>query len=58
MDEELAHAEFPAVVNIDIHRPSVGGLEAIHRLKANPVPVATPSTELTALAMPRRRERF
>lgn len=54
---EKAEQANPQAILMDIQMPAMDGLQAIHRLRANPRFDATPIIAITALAMPGDRER-
>ena len=49
---ELAAAELPDLIVMDILLPKVSGLEAVSRIRSNPKTKAIPILAATALAMP------
>jgi len=54
----LAHAEQPGLVLMDVQLPGMDGLEALARLRADPVTAHIRVVALTAFAMKDDRERF
>jgi two-component system, cell cycle response regulator DivK len=54
----LAHAERPGLVLMDVQLPGMDGLQALGRLRADPVTAGIPVVALTAFAMKDDRERF
>ena len=55
---ELAAAEQPALVLMDVQLPGIDGVEALARLRADERTAAIPVLALTAQAMSGDRERF
>jgi two-component system, cell cycle response regulator DivK len=55
---ELATAQAPALVLMDIQMPDVNGVEALHRLRADERTAGIPVLAVTAQAMQGDRERF
>jgi CheY-like chemotaxis protein len=55
---ELARSELPDLILMDVQLPSIDGVEALGRLRADPATAAIPVAALTALAMREDRERF
>ena len=54
---EKAEEIKPDIILMDIQMPTMNGLDAIRRLRQNPLSRSTPIIALTALAMPGDRER-
>jgi PAS domain S-box-containing protein len=54
---QKALAQPPTLILMDIHMPSMDGLEAIRRMRAHPALEQRPIVALTALVMPGDRER-
>jgi two-component system cell cycle response regulator DivK len=54
----LARAERPGVVLMDVQLPGMDGVEALGRLRADPVTAGIPVMAVTAFAMKEDRERF
>jgi two-component system, cell cycle response regulator DivK len=52
---DLARADPPALVLMDIHLPKMDGVTALHRLRADPRTAAIPVVAVTASAMPLER---
>jgi CheY-like chemotaxis protein len=55
---ELARAEVPDLILMDVQLPGIDGVEALGRLRADPKTAGIPVAALTALAMREDRERF
>ncbi|HWM11966.1 MAG TPA: response regulator [Solirubrobacteraceae bacterium] len=55
---ELARAEAPDLILMDVQLPGIDGVEALHRLRADAVTASIPVVALTALAMKEDRQRF
>ena len=55
---ELARAESPDLILMDVQLPGIDGVEALRRLRADAVTSSIPVVALTALAMKEDRERF
>jgi two-component system cell cycle response regulator DivK len=54
----LARAARPGVILMDIQLPGIDGVEALGRLRGDPVTAGIPVVALTALAMREDRQRF
>jgi len=54
----LAHERQPAVVLMDIQLPGINGVEALKRLRADPVTSSTPVIAITASVMTQDRTRI
>ena len=54
----LAHERQPALVLIDIQLPGINGVEALKRLRADPVTSSTPVIAITASVMTQDRTRI
>ena len=54
----LAHDRQPALVLMDIQLPGINGVEALKRLRANPVTSSTPVIAITASVMTQDRTRI
>jgi two-component system, cell cycle response regulator DivK len=54
----LARARRPGVVLVDVQLPGMDGVQALGRLRADPVTADIPVIALTAFAMKADRERF
>jgi CheY-like chemotaxis protein len=55
---ELARAEVPDLILMDVQLPGIDGVEALGHLRADPTTAGIPVAALTALAMREDRERF
>jgi CheY-like chemotaxis protein len=55
---ELARAEAPDLILMDVQLPGIDGVEALRRLRADAATSSIPVVALTALAMKQDRERF
>lgn len=51
----LAHERLPALILMDLQLPGINGIEALRRLRADPVTRAIPVIAVTASAMQRNR---
>ena len=54
----LARSERPDLILMDVQLPGIDGVEALTRLRADPMTTALPVVALTAFAMKDDRERF
>ncbi|MFN2629121.1 MAG: response regulator [Gaiellaceae bacterium] len=54
----LARAERPQLVLMDVQLPGIDGVEALNRLRADPLTANIPVVALTAFAMKDDRDRF
>ena len=54
----LARAELPHLVLMDVQLPGMDGVEALSRLRADPLTADIPVVALTAFAMKDDRDRF
>jgi two-component system, cell cycle response regulator DivK len=54
----LAHERQPALILMDIQLPGINGVEALHRLRADPVTQHTPVIAVTASVMPQDQTRI
>ena len=54
----LAHERQPALILMDIQLPGINGIEALQRLRADPVTSATPVIAVTASVMTQDRSRI
>jgi two-component system cell cycle response regulator DivK len=55
---DLARAEQPDLILMDVQLPGIDGVEALSRLRSDAATTAIPVVALTALAMKDDRERF
>jgi len=55
---ELARAEAPDLILMDVQLPGIDGIEALRRLRADDATASIPVVALTALAMKEDRGRF
>jgi CheY-like chemotaxis protein len=55
---DLARSELPALVLMDVQLPGIDGVEALGRLREDPLTASIPVLALTAQAMQGDRERF
>jgi len=53
----LAHERHPALILMDIQLPGINGIEALQRLRADPVTSPTPVIAITASVMTQDRTR-
>jgi len=54
----LARERQPALILMDIQLPGINGIEALHRLRADPVTSSTPVIAVTASVMTQDRSRI
>jgi len=54
----LAHERHPALILMDIQLPGINGVEALHRLRADPGTSRTPVIAVTASVMTQDRKRI
>ena len=54
---EMASAELPDLIIMDILMPKMGGIEAVTQIRKNPKTQATPILAATAKALPEDKER-
>ena len=54
----LAHERHPALILMDIQLPGINGVEALQRLRTDPVTQHTPVIAVTASVMPQDRTRI
>jgi len=54
----LAHERHPALILMDIQLPGINGIEALQRLRADPVTSGTPVIAVTASVMTQDRSRI
>src|SRR5262245_21414342 len=52
---QLAHERQPALILMDIQLPGINGVEALHRLRGDPVTQHSPVIAVTASVMPQDR---
>ena len=55
---QLARAERPDLVLMDVQLPGIDGVEALRRLRADAATASIPVVAVTALAMKAERQRF
>ena len=55
---QLARAEHPDLVLMDVQLPGIDGVEALRRLRADAATASIPVVAVTALAMKAERQRF
>ena len=54
----LAHEQPPALILMDIQLPGIDGIEALRRLRADPVTAGIPVVAVTASAMTQDRQKI
>jgi CheY-like chemotaxis protein len=54
----LARERHPALILMDIQLPGINGIEALHKLRADPVTSSTPVIAVTASVMTQDRSRI